>query len=117
MSDFVIWHNPRCRKSREGLAFLTDRGIEPEIVRYKEDPPDAETLARVLAAAGLAPRDLLRTREKAYKELGLRDRSLSDEALIEAMVTRPELIERPVVIRGDRAILGRPAEAIAALLD
>ena len=115
MSRCIIWHNPRCSKSRAGLAYLQERGIEPEIVRYLETPPSVDTLRDVLAKLGLHPRELMRTREAIYREQGLK--TVTDEdRLIEAMAAHPKLIERPVVICGDRAVIGRPAEAIEALL-
>jgi arsenate reductase len=104
MSRCIIWHNPRCSKSRAGLAYLQERGIEPEIVRYLETPPAVDTLRDVLARLGLHPREL------SLKTVTDEDR------LIEAMAAHPKLIERPVVICGDRAVIGRPAEAIEALL-
>ncbi len=112
----IIWHNPRCSKSRQGLALIEEQGIEPAIVRYLEDPPTAGELDRVLTLLGMAPRDLMRRKETIYKELGLHDESLSRSQLITAMVENPKLIERPVVINGDRAALGRPPEAILEIL-
>jgi arsenate reductase (glutaredoxin) len=112
-----IWHYPRCSKSRKTLALLEERGVEPRIRKYRQDPPDAETLDRVLQMLDMQPRELMRTKEDAYDELGLADEGLSRDALIAAMVDRPILIERPVVIVGDRAALGRPPENVASLLD
>ncbi len=112
----IIWHNPRCSKSRSGLALVEEQGIEPTIVRYLKDPPSARELGRVLTLLGMAPRDLMRRKEAIYKELGLDDGSLSRSELITAMVENPKLIERPVVINGDRAALGRPSEAILEIL-
>lgn len=117
MTHVTIFHNPRCSKSRETLALLEARGISPEVVRYLETPPDADTLRDLLAKLGLGPRELLRTSEDAYRELGLADASLRDEQLIEAMCARPELIQRPIVIAGDRARLGRPPESVLEILD
>lgn len=114
MSDVTIWHNPRCSKSRASLALLEEQGIEPEILRYLDTPPDAATLRRVLGLLGLEAADLLRRGEAVYRELGLAD---ADEAtLLEAMQAHPILIERPVVIRGDRAVIGRPPERVLELL-
>lgn len=112
----IIWHNPRCSKSRQGLALIEEQGIEPTVVRYLEDPPSAEALDRVLTLLGKAPRDLMRRKETIYKELGLDDEGMSRSQLITAMVNNPKLIERPVVINGDRAALGRPPEAILEIL-
>ncbi|HHH36864.1 MAG TPA: arsenate reductase (glutaredoxin) [Gammaproteobacteria bacterium] len=112
----IIYHNPRCSKSRQTLQMLRDRGIEPEIIEYLKTPPDAATLKRLLGLLGLTPRELMRRKEKVYKALGLDDPSLSDEALIQAMVDHPVLMERPVVVNGDRAALGRPPEQVLEIL-
>jgi len=114
--DVVIWHNPRCSKSRQTLALLEARGITPEIVRYLDTPPEAAEIASVLDMLGMEPRDLMRRRESAYSEAGLDDPGLSADALIAAMVETPVLIERPVVILGDRAAIGRPPEAVLEIL-
>jgi arsenate reductase len=114
--DVTIYHNPRCSKSRQTLALLVERGIEPTIVDYLNKAPSAEVLAAVLASLGKRPRDIIRKGEAAYKEQGLGDASLSDEALIAAMVATPILIERPIVIAGDKAALGRPPEAVLDIL-
>ena len=114
--EVVIWHNPRCSKSRQGLAFLGEHGIEPRIVRYLEDPPDEAELERVLDLLGMKPRQLMRRKEKIYRQLGLDDENLSRNRLIRAMVENPKLIERPVVIAGDRAVLGRPPEAVLEII-
>ncbi|CAK0768713.1 putative oxidoreductase YfgD [uncultured Gammaproteobacteria bacterium] len=111
----TIYHNPKCSKSRETLELLRRRGIEPQVVDYLKTPPDAATLRRLLAALGLSSRQLLRAKEAA--EAGLNDPGLSDEALIEAMVRTPAVIERPIVVVGERAALGRPPEAVLALLE
>ncbi len=112
----TIYHNPRCSKSRQTLALLEEKGIEPEIVRYLDTPPSAEELKAILAKLGIGPRDLMRTKEKVYRELGLDDPSLDDEALIEAMVANPILIERPIVVSGKKAALGRPPERVLDIL-
>jgi arsenate reductase (glutaredoxin) len=112
----TIWHNPRCSKSRQTLALLRDNGVEPDVVEYLKTPPDAATLKAVLKKLGLKPRDLMRKGEAAYKDRSLADPALTDEALIEAMVAEPILIERPVVIKGGKASLGRPPEAVLDIL-
>lgn len=117
MSDFTIYHNPRCSKSRQTLALLQERGIEPEIVLYLEQVPSKKLLKELLQKLGIAARDLLRRSEEVYKTLGLSDASLSEAALIDAMHTHPQLIERPIVVRGARARLGRPPENVLELLD
>lgn len=112
----TIWHNPRCSKSRQTLALLQERGIQPSIVEYLNAPPDAAELARVLGLLGIGPRALLRRGEAAYKENGLDDPGLDDAALIAAMVQTPILIERPVVIAGGQARIGRPPEQVLEIL-
>lgn len=112
----VIYHNPRCAKSREALKLLQERGIQPRIVKYLETPPDRETLRWILERLGMKPRELMRRKEKLYKELGLDDPNLSDDALIDAMVANPRLIERPIVVVGDRVALGRPPERVLDVL-
>lgn len=116
MSKVTIYHNPRCSKSRRTLELLRERGIEPEVVAYLDTPPSAEELRTLLARLGRGPRDLLRRGEAAYKARGLDDPALDDAALIDAMVAEPILIERPIVVVGDRAVLGRPPEAVLVLL-
>lgn len=111
-----IWHNPRCSKSRAALAILTSRGIAPETVDYLKTPPDVARLREVVAMLGVPPRDLLRTGEPAYRALRLADPALDDAAILQAMADHPILIERPVVIAGDRAVIGRPPETVEALL-
>ena len=112
----TIYHNPRCSKSRQTLALLNERGLEVEIVEYLKSPPDAATLAGLLDGLGLDPRQLMRKKEAAYKELGLDDPALDRAALIAAMVENPVLIERPIVVAGARVALGRPPEAVRDIL-
>ncbi len=113
---YTIYHNPRCSKSRQTLALLEAKGVEPDVVLYLEDSPDAQTLKDLLKKLGLQARDLLRKGEDIYKELGLSDPSLTDAAIIDAMVAHPKLIERPIVVKGKRAVLGRPPENVLELL-
>ncbi|MEC8182189.1 MAG: arsenate reductase (glutaredoxin) [Pseudomonadota bacterium] len=112
----TIYHNPRCSKSRQTLALLEERGVTPTVVEYLKTPPDAATLGDILAKLGCPPRQLMRVKEAVYRELGLGDENLSDADLIQAMVDNPILIERPIVLAGDRAALGRPPEAVLAIL-
>ncbi|WP_420346423.1 arsenate reductase (glutaredoxin) [Pelagibius sp.] len=112
----TIYHNPRCSKSRQTLALLQERGIEPEVVEYLKDPPDAATLDAILERLKMEPRDLMRRREEPYKALNLQDEGLSRQALIAAMVEHPILIERPIVTKGSKAALGRPPESVLAIL-
>lgn len=116
MAAVTIWHNPRCSTSRKTLALLQERGIEPEIVEYLKTPPDAATLDRTLALLGLEPRQLMRRKEANYAERNLDNPALDRAALIAAMVTAPILIERPVVFANGRAAVGRPPEAVLAIL-
>jgi len=111
-----ILHNPRCSKSRATLSLLKDRGIEPEIIAYLEHPPSAQELTQILRQLERTPRALLRKGEPEYRALGLADESLSDTALIEAMVSHPKLIERPIVLANGKAALGRPPEAVLEIL-
>lgn len=111
----TIYHNPRCSKSRETLDLLTQRGITPEVVHYLADTPDAATLKTLLKKLGLSVRALLRTKEEEYKELGLDNPDLTDDAIIALMQQHPKLIERPIVVKGNRAVLGRPPENVLKL--
>lgn len=117
MDDVVIYHNPRCSKSRQALQLLQSRGIEPAVVLYLQQPPDAGQLRALLTKLGIGVRALLRKGEDVYRELGLADETLSDAALIDAMCAHPQLIERPIVVRGARAVLGRPPENVLELCD
>ena len=112
----TIYHNPRCSKSRATLKLLEERGIVPAIVEYLKTPPDAATLDKLLTELGLEPRDLIRRKEAPYRENGLDDEGLTREALIAAMVANPILIERPIVVAGGKAALGRPPEAVLDIL-
>ncbi len=116
MSDVTIYHNPRCSKSRQTLALLEENGIQPEIRKYLEDAPSAEELKTVITQLGISPRDLLRTKEAEYQEAGLDDSSLSDDEVIAKMVEFPRLIERPIVIKGDAARIGRPPESVLEII-
>ena len=112
----VIYHNPRCSKSRQTLELLNDRGLEPEIVEYLASPPSAATLKDILSKLGLEARQLMRRGEERYKELNLDAPELSEEALIQAMVENPILIERPIVLTSGKAALGRPPENVLNIL-
>ena len=111
-----IFHNPRCSKSRATLALLQEQGIEPEIRLYLESPPDANELSSILQKLGKSPRELMRKGESEYRELGLNDETLSDDELIQAMVSAPKLIERPIVLANGCAAVGRPPESVLDIL-
>lgn len=116
MSEYTIYHNPRCSKSRNTLALLQENGIEPEIVLYLETRPGEDEIRTLLAKLDIEPAQLVRRGESAYKDCGLGAESGSDE-LIAAMASHPVLIERPIVVRGDRAVLGRPPQNVMELID
>ena len=112
----TIFHNPRCSKSRETLQLLQAQGIEPEIVEYLKTPPSFSQLDEILKKLNLQPRELMRVKEPEYVQLGLADESLSREELINSMINTPKLIERPIVLANDKAAIGRPPEAVLAIL-
>ena len=112
----TIYHNPRCSKSRQTLALLEERGIGPRVVDYLKTPPSAAELKTILKKLRLRPRDLMRKGEPLYAELGLKDRDLDDDALIALMVANPILIERPIVVSGGKAAIGRPPEFVLEIL-
>ncbi len=116
MSEFTIFHNPRCSKSRQTLALLEASNVSPSVILYLETPPSSDTLSTIIKKLGISARDLLRKGEDAYKELKLANKDLSEADLVNAMVAHPKLIERPIVIKGDRAVLGRPPENVLDLL-
>jgi len=110
MSELTYWHNPRCAKSREGLALLREKRIQPEVREYMKDTPSEAELKSVLDKLGLdSAREMMRTKEAAYKSRGLADET-DEDALIKAMAEEPRLIERPVLISGTKAAIGRPTE-------
>jgi len=115
MKNIQIYHNPRCSKSRAGLALLEEQGIEPEVIKYLDTPPTTEELTVLLEKLNISPRELMRTKEAIYKELGLKEIE-NEQTLIEAMAAHPKLIERPIVVRDNKAVIGRPLENIEALL-
>jgi arsenate reductase len=111
-----IYHNNRCSKSRATLALLEDRGETVEVINYLDTPPSASELRGLLRQLGMTARELLRVGEPEYQSLGLDDPSLDEAALIAAMVSHPKLIERPIVVANGKAALGRPPEAVLAIL-
>ena len=112
----VIYHNPRCSKSRETLQILRDNDVNAEIVEYLENPPTAAELRDIIAKLGMGARDLLRTTEAVYREADLDDDSLSEEEIIEAICEYPALLQRPIVVAGDRAVIGRPPARVLEIL-
>jgi arsenate reductase len=112
--DVTIYHNPRCSKSRETLALIEGKGLQPRVVDYLRQPPSAAELERILALLGKGPRDILRRKEAA--EAGIDAAALDDAALLAAMVAHPAVIERPIVVAGERAALGRPPESVLDIL-
>lgn len=114
--SITIYHNPRCSKSRQALQLLQERGHVPQVVEYLKTPPNKEQLKKILDLLNVEPRQLMRTGEKEYKELGLDEPGLSRDELIEAMVRHPILIERPIVLAHDKAAVGRPLEKVLEIL-
>ena len=112
----TIYHNPRCSKSRQTLKLLQDNGVEPEIVEYLNTPPSVKHLEKILKMLGIEPDELMRKNEAVYKELGIKDGGFSRKRLIELMVENPKLIERPIVVKGSRAAVGRPPESVLEIL-
>lgn len=116
MTDVTIFHNPRCGTSRNTLAMIRERGIEPQVVEYLKSPPTKARLTELIAASGLPVRELIRSKEAVFAELGLADPKLGDDALIDAMVAHPILINRPIVVTPLGTRLCRPAEVVQAIL-
>lgn len=115
-SEITLYHNPRCSKSRQALAILEERNVQPRIVRYLETPPSIAELRTLLAQLDLTPRELIRKQEEPYKILNLKDPGLGDEVLIKAMHEHPILIERPIAQANGKAVVGRPPENVLQLL-
>lgn len=116
MQNVVIYHNPRCTKSRQTLELLQSKGIQPKVVEYLKNPPSFEELSAILDKLNMMPVELMRTGEKTYHELGLAAASYTPDGLIEIMVENPILIERPIVVAGNKAAIGRPPENILEIL-
>lgn len=114
MSTYTIWHNPRCSKSRQTLGILEEKGVETEVIKYLDAIPSVEEIKDVLKKLNISARELMRTKEDEYKTLALKD-EMDEDKLIQAMAAHPKLIERPVVIKGDKAVLGRPPEKVLEL--
>jgi arsenate reductase len=116
MSAVTIYHNPRCSKSRNTLALLQENGVQPKIVLYLETPPDSSEIRALLVKLGITAAELVRRGEGDYKASGL-NKDSSEADIVAAMVKYPKLIERPIVVRGDKAVLGRPPENALVLID
>ena len=112
----LIYHNPRCSKSRQTLGILKDNNIDPTVIDYLSSPPTHQQLDSILRGLEMQPRELIRKNEAEYKQHGLDDESLSRDQLIAAMIEHPRLIERPIVVIGDQIVIGRPPEAVLTML-
>ncbi|WNB17101.1 arsenate reductase (glutaredoxin) [Marivirga arenosa] len=110
-----IYHNPRCGKSREALKLLNEKGIEPDIKQYLKEKPTHAELEDVIKKLGISPQELIRKNEKVFKEI-YKGKKLSDSQWIEAMIAEPKLIERPILINGDKAVVGRPPEKVLEII-
>jgi arsenate reductase len=115
MKSITIWHNPKCSKSREAMKLLEERDIEIDVVKYLDSKLSTEKMRELLSMLNIEPRELMRTKEAIYRELNLKDES-DPQKLIEAMVEYPKLIERPIVIRDNKAVIGRPIERVIELI-
>ena len=116
MNNFTIYHNPRCSKSRKTLKLIEEKGIEPEIILYLEKPPTVSVLSKIVDYLQMKPRDLLRKGEDEYKTFNLKDITLDNSIILKIMSENPKLIERPIVLSGNRAIIGRPPENVLELI-
>ena len=116
MTKYTYYHNSRCSKSRAGLELLAQHNIEPEVVNYLDTPPTAIEIRTLLDKLGMSARELMRTGEEAYKNLGLDNTELTEEQLVDAMVREPILIQRPVFANDKRAVIGRPTEKLLEIL-
>ncbi|MCF6194672.1 MAG: arsenate reductase (glutaredoxin) [Kangiellaceae bacterium] len=116
MSEFKIYHNPRCSKSRQTLALLEENKVDLEIIEYLNHPPSASELADVILLLGIEPRELMRKGEPEYKESGLNNSELSNQQQIKLMIANPKVIERPIVIGNGKAAIGRPPESVLNIL-
>ena len=116
MDKITIWHNPRCSKSRDSFKLLEEKDLEVEVVKYLDEVPSIEELKNMLEMLGMnSAQELMRKKEAVYKELNLKEET-SEEALLKAMIENPKLIERPIVIRANKAVIGRPIEKVIELL-
>ena len=116
MPNVTIYHNPKCSKSRQTLQLLRDHGGEPTIIEYLKTPPTRQVLSNLLKMLNFKPRQLMRTKESTYRENNLGDENLTNTQLIDAMVKHPILIERPIVVANNKAVIGRPSENVREIL-
>ncbi|KAA3641564.1 MAG: arsenate reductase (glutaredoxin) [Proteobacteria bacterium] len=116
MSQAIIYHTPRCSKSRATLALLQSQQLDTQIIKYLETPPSPQTLKKLLKMLDLSPRDILRTGEQEYTDFGMDNPDLSDDQLLQLMSANPKVIERPIVVYQDKAVLGRPPENVLELI-
>ncbi len=114
--DIILYHNPRCSKSRQTLQLIEERGVKATVVEYLKTPPSHQQIDSLLRGLEMEPRELMRQKEAEYTELGLTDQSLSRDQLIDAMVHNPKLIERPILVAGDQIAIGRPPENVLTIL-
>lgn len=115
MEDITIWHNPRCSKSRNALNLLEEKNIDAKVVKYLDETPSKDELKDILNKLNMTAQDLMRKGEAVYKELSLKDET-NEEKLLDAMLENPKLIERPVIIKGEKAVIARPIENLEELL-
>ena len=116
MTNITFYHNPECSKSRAALALLEENDVSPEVIYYLETPPSIEDLKSLLGKLGLQLRDIIRRTEDDYDELGFDDETLSEEIVLDLLQKHPNLLQRPIVVKGDRAIIARPPEAVLGLI-
>jgi len=116
MPKAILYHNPRCSKSRQTKALLDEEGVDYDVIEYLKDPPDAATLRKIVKMLGIRPIDLARKKEAPFEELGLADKAEDDDAILAAMVEHPVLIERPIMVKGKQARIGRPPEQVRDIL-
>ena len=116
MKEFTIYHNPRCSKSRQALQILRDRGIEPSIVEYLKTPLQKDELKKISTSLGFRPKEFVRKNESDFKERNLVNHLEDDDKMIEAMAAYPKIIERPIVVLKDKAVIGRPLDNVLKLI-
>ena len=118
MNEFklTIYHNPSCSKSRETLSLLEKNKQMPEVIEYLDNPPSRQTLKEIITRLGLPAREILRTTETAYVEAGLDIDSMAEDDIVDAICDHPELLQRPIVVSGEKAIIGRPPTSVLSLI-